>query len=186
MIRIHTTQIPLKNAKITFCSLDLHLIECMQTFSGMIVAAPKLFLIPRSLDPSLISTLSALHCALHCFHIKCNVSKTQYTSQCRDLIAKGCKRTRKYYFAALSVQCFGAMPDQRWVSRYPDGTGWLDTSTLTQPHTGPDCTAQHTNPNHPRMRPLCIWPPITRASAPKKGNRISPKKSPTHLRKLFS
>ena len=64
---------------------------------------------------------------MHRFHIKCNVSKTQYTSQCRDLIAKGCKRTRKYYFAALPVQCFGAMPDQRWVSRYPDGTGWLDT-----------------------------------------------------------
>ena len=123
MISIH--RFHWKNDNITFCCLDLHLIECMQTFSGMIVAAPKRFLIPRSLDPSLIS---ALHCALHCFHIKCNVSKTQYTSQCRDLIAKGCKRTRKYYFAALSVQCFGAMPDQRWVSRYPDGTGWLDTS----------------------------------------------------------
>ena len=84
--------------------------------------------------PALIRSISDIHlirpalCTVHRFHIKCNVSKTQYTSQCRDLIAKGCKRTRKYYFAALSVQCFGAMPDQRWVSRYPDGTGWLDTS----------------------------------------------------------
>ena len=96
----------------------------------------------------------------------------------------------------------------RWLFRYPDETGWLDTfhppylasnlysyryinlqppysySTPTLSRTpysylilSEPSAAQHTIPNHPPMRPLCMWPLIREVEAPKKEIKFPTKKS---------